>query len=134
MGHRVAARVSGGHTGTMPGPRLAYVALVTTVFGPFWSFNTKTFQNLVSDRRSSYVWRYVGAQRPGERRLETLGPANRDHEGSYCVGRSAHKLANFLWSWGKNDHILNECCCANFDIATSDTHSTLLFRRIRGIG
>jgi hypothetical protein len=20
----------------------------------------------------------------------------------YCVGRSAHKLANFVWSWGKN--------------------------------
>ena len=37
------------------------VALVTTVFGPFWSFNTTTFQNFVSDRRSSYVWRYVGA-------------------------------------------------------------------------
>ena len=100
----MATRVSGGRAGTIPGLRLAYVALVTTVFGPFWSFNTKTFQNLVSDRRSSYVWRYVGAQRPGERRLETLGPANRDHEGSYCVGRSAHKLANFLWSWGKNDH------------------------------
>ena len=45
----MATRVTGGRAGTMPGPRLAYVALVTTVFGPFWSFNTKTFQNLVSD-------------------------------------------------------------------------------------
>ena len=123
----MAARVSGGRAGTMPGPRLAYVALVTTVFGPFWSFNTKTFQNLVSDRRSSYVWRYVGAQRPGERRLETLGPANRDHEGSYCVGRSAHKLANFLWSWGKNDHIFTNH--ANFDIATSDASTRGMIRR-----
>ena len=72
----MATRVSGGRAGTMSGPRLAYVALVTTVFGPFWSFNTKTFQNFVSDRRSSYVWRYVGALRFGVRRLETLGPAN----------------------------------------------------------
>ena len=44
----MATRVTGGRAGTMPGPRLAYVALVTTVFGPFCSFNTKTFQNFVS--------------------------------------------------------------------------------------
>ena len=33
----------------MTGPRLAYVALVATVFGPFRPFNTKTFQNFISD-------------------------------------------------------------------------------------
>ena len=43
----------------MTGPRLAYVALVATVFGPFRPFNTKTFQNFVSDRRSGYVWSNV---------------------------------------------------------------------------
>ena len=58
----MATRVTGGRAGTMPGPRLAYVALVTTVFGPFRPFNNKTFQSFVSNRRSSYVWRYVVAR------------------------------------------------------------------------
>ena len=45
----------------IPVAALVSTGLVATVFGPFRPFNTKTFQNFVSDRRSSYVWRYVGA-------------------------------------------------------------------------
>ena len=46
MGPRVATRVREGHTGTMTGPRLAYVALVATVLDRSGRSILKLFKTL----------------------------------------------------------------------------------------